>query len=100
MYAKIWIIGIIGLMLFAHLGWAAQAGPEGEPTLTFDNNGTIDRISNDDIVLDDGWFKLAAHATFYTKDGRPAYRSNFKIGVRVDFHLDNLGQVDALRLAN
>jgi len=98
MNTKIWIIGIIGLMLLAHLGLAAETGPEGEPKLVFDDKGTIDRISNDDIVLDDSWFKLAAHATFYTKDGTPAFRSSFKAGVLVDFHLDNLGQVDALRL--
>ncbi len=100
MSAKLWMIGIVGLMLLAPLGWAAETGPEGEPELVFDYNGAIDRISNDDIVLDDSWFKLAAQVTFYTKDGRPAYRSSFKVGVRVDFRLDNLGQVDALRLAN
>jgi hypothetical protein len=94
------MIGIIGLMMFANLGLAAETGPEGEQKLIFDYQGTIDRISNDDIVLDDSWFKLAAHITFYTKDGDPAYRSGFKVGVRVDFHLDNLGQVDALRLTN
>jgi hypothetical protein len=92
------MIGMIGLMLFALPALAAQPGPEGEPELIFDYNGTIDRISNDDIVLDDSQYKLATQITYYNKDDSPAYPSSFKVGVYVEFHLDNLGQVDAMRL--
>jgi len=98
MFTKIGVIGLLGLLVFAQLGLAAETGPEGEPELIFDNNGTIDRISNTDIVLDDSGYALAAHAAFYTKDDRPAFRSNFKVGVTIDFHVNNSGQVDALRL--
>ena len=71
MHTKLWligIIGIIGLMLFAQGALAADTGPQGEPELIFDDNGTIDRISNDDIVLDDSWYKLAAQVVYYNKD--------------------------------
>ena len=98
MHTKLWMITMIGLMLFVQPALAAQPGPEGEQELVFEYNGTIDRISNDDIVLDDGLYKLAAQITYYNKDNSPAYPSRFKVGVNVEFHLDNLGQVDAMRL--
>ena len=98
MHTKLWLIGICVLMLFAPAALAAEAGPEGEPELVFEQNGTIDRISNDDIVLDDTWYKLAAQVVYYNLDNSPAYPSSFKKGVNIDFHLDNLGQVDAMRL--
>jgi hypothetical protein len=94
------IVGIVGVMLFAQVVLAVVAGPEGEPEMIFDYNGTIDRISNDDIVLDDSWYKLAAQVVYYNQDNSPAYPSSFKKGVTVEYHLDNLGQVDAMRLAN
>jgi hypothetical protein len=100
MHTKIGAVAIIGLLLMfsAHLGLAAESGPEGEPELVFDNNGTIDRITNDDIVIDDSGFKLATQATFYNKDGTPAFRSKFKVGVKVEYHVNSLKEVDALRL--
>jgi hypothetical protein len=89
---------MVCLMLIGQTGLAAETGPEGEPVLVFDNNGTIDRITNDDIVIDDSGYGLAVQATFYNKDGTAAFRSSFKAGVKVEYHLNKLKQVDALRL--
>jgi hypothetical protein len=99
MHTKIGVVlMMVCVLLISQIGLAAETGPEGEPALVFDNNGTIDRITNDDIVIDDSGYGLAVHATFYNKDGTAAFRSRFKAGVKIDYHLNNLNQVDALRL--
>ena len=55
-------------------------------------------ISPQEIVIDDSTYKIAAGATFLGRDGlTPLTRSDFHENDRVDFGLNDKGEIDLLQ---
>jgi len=51
----------------------------------FSGHGCINRIEDDEIVIDDQLYRLAPDATFHTPKSQYSSRSPFRKGVRVGF---------------
>ena len=55
----------------------------------FSGMGHIDRISRNEIVIDDSLFRLSPHVTYSTKGKRHASRAWIKIGSYIGFKTDS-----------
>jgi len=66
----------------------------------FVNYGSINRIENFEIVIDDCLYKLSNLTTFYTKKGRIWDRSIFNKGNIVRFTLDSPDQIASIWFVN
>jgi len=63
---------------------------------TFDDAGTIDRMGEGEIVLDDSLFRLAPAVRFYSERGIPITKSSFKPGMMVGCKLNAQGEIASL----
>jgi hypothetical protein len=92
------------LGIFVMYGWAYLAvasEPRGVPDYypeTFDGIGRIDRLGDDQIVIDDGSKGLASGVSFATPSSRYAGRGSFRVGSFVGYLLDRDGKVQSLWL--
>lgn len=59
--------------------------PKHYPPDGFDGYGHIDRISREEVVIDDDLFKLARSVIFVTPTNKMASHSNFKVGDMVGY---------------
>ena len=92
------------LCIFLMYGWvdpSAASEPRGVPDYypeTFDGIGRIDRLGDDQIVIDDGTKGLASGVTFATPSSHYAGRGLFRIGCTVGYLLDREGNIQSLWL--
>jgi hypothetical protein len=86
------------MLLWASVFSAAENGPEWKPT---GGIGIIDRIAEDEVVIDDVLYKLAANVIFYESDKLYTYanRSVFIIGTSVGFKYNENREIIALWVA-
>ena len=66
--------------------------------LTYDDTGRIDMLTADDVVVDDSIYRLAKGVEYLSKDGGPATKKSFKLGVTIAYRLNDKGEIDRLRL--
>ncbi|MDY6904003.1 MAG: hypothetical protein SWH61_04885 [Thermodesulfobacteriota bacterium] len=59
-----------------------------QPPLVW-KSGTIDILTEDNIVIDDVSYELASNVRFYTEDGMRINRFSFREGTKVKFVLKN-----------
>ena len=59
--------------------------PQHYPPDGFDGYGRIDRISDKEVVIDDGFFKLARSVAYVTPNNNIGSRSDFKVGALVGY---------------
>jgi len=64
----------------------------------FDGLGRIDRISETEVVIDDGLYKFAAHAEFHTPAGQNVSIYSLKPGAMVGFMKSGKKQIISLWL--
>ena len=83
------------MLLWASVFSAAENGQEWKPT---GGIGIIDRIAEDEVVIDDVLYKLAANVIFYESDKLYTYanRSVFSVGTSVGFKYDENREITAL----
>jgi len=108
---------IAALLLVAMLIFSPRAGAEEAPEIlpvnpvpdfeasasltgeeTFDGIGVIDRLEEDDIVIDDIGLRISFRVDYYIEPDTVASRQHFKIGSRVGYQLDEEGEVYRLWL--
>jgi hypothetical protein len=92
------------LGIFLMYGWgdpAAASEPRSVPDYypeKFDGIGRIDRLGDDQIVIDDGTKGLASGVSFATPSSQYAGRGSFRVGSLVGYLLDRDGKVQSLWL--
>ena len=64
----------------------------------FDGWGRIDRISETEVVIDDGLYKFAAHAEFHTPERQNVSLYSLKPGAMVGFMKSGRRQITSLWL--
>jgi hypothetical protein len=64
----------------------------------FDEQGRIDRIAVDEVVIDDILWKFSPDVKYHTKTTRNASRGWFKVGSQVGFIKDAGNRISALYL--
>jgi hypothetical protein len=106
------LIGIAGLIILMFISGTLHAGdvnilpvkpaPDFEEIdkeaviPEFDAIGTIDRIAENEIVIDDRLFKLSPITAFYSKTGEKTSKSGFSEKSRVGIVLNSKGLVIAI----
>jgi len=58
--------------------------------------GNIDRLTTDEIVVNDTLFKLSSDVKYYSKDGVKAWVSDFNLGNFVGYVLDAQGKIESI----
>lgn len=61
-----------------------------------DGTGTIDRIAEQEIVIDDNLFKYDRRVTWLDEQGYAAAASSFNVGDRIVYRLTEQGRIDLL----
>jgi hypothetical protein len=61
----------------------------------------IDSIGSDEIVIGDSTYRIAPHAVFYSSPGKTKITlSQFEIGDRVEFNLNDNGEIETMWLSS
>jgi hypothetical protein len=96
-------LGLI-LGIFLMYGWVGPASasehrgvPEYYPE-KFDGIGRIDRLGEDQIIIDDGTKRLASGVSFATPSSQYAGREPFRVGTTVGYVLNRSGEIQSLWL--
>ena len=78
-------------------GEKARALPQHYPD-KFDGTGRIDRITVDQIVINDTLYRLSPNAEFATPTRKHAWRSSFRVGNRVGYITNEKREIISLCL--
>lgn len=101
--------GALGMMLLTMsallcLGYSASAEAtsegiiDGRDLSVFEGVGHIDRLGEDEIVIDDLQKKLTSKVKYYRVGRKPVNRSAFKVGDRVGYIANSRGELVSLWL--
>ena len=99
----LWFVSIMGLvfMLFvvgvSHGQQPARTYPDYYPD-KFNTVGKIDRIADNEIVINDTLYRLSPNLTCYTPASMYASKALFSIGNRVGVEIDSKNVVTSLYL--
>jgi len=93
------LLGIFAL-IFVMLLLAASGFAEESKKGSANGAGTIDRITDNNVVVNDSLFKMAPGVKFYTNSKMNGYanRSRFRKGTRVGYEINENGEVTAMWL--
>lgn len=88
--------GILPIQPVPGIG-GTETKPIGTPDSDdFDGFGTIDRIGDNEIVIDDTLIKLNDQITFYSETGVAQSKTDFAVGNGVAFVLNAQGEIVSL----
>jgi len=101
--AKIGVVPVLGILFLCFLSGMSHGQdadrnvPDHYPD-TFEAIGTIDRITNDEIVIGDTLYRLSPSVTYHTPTIEDASKHLFSVGSLVGFLINNKREVTSLWL--
>jgi hypothetical protein len=99
--AQLLLLAAMIMLLLAESGLAQESRndawilPKHYPA-HFSGHGCINRMEDDEVVIDDQFFRLATDATFHTRKSQYSSRSPFRKGVQVGFSCNSNKKIESL----
>jgi hypothetical protein len=92
----VWTMGTGFYMGLPSNAAAAEKAAGGDPT--FDFVGHIDRVGEDELVIDDRLMKFSDSTKYFSQTNGKAYRSHFRKGIKVRYNINDNKEITAIGL--